>query len=746
MAGAGQAPAMSFGPSRLATGLFVVLALAGCLKVPIDLDSPGEGTTAPTTAQELLDRHVVASGGADKLRALEARTVEARVVFKAQEGCEEGDEACMWEDTVGQFVLYTTAKAQMYRRMVVGDNILERGFDGENGWQLQSNPQVLVMEDPSSKPLLREDALLHWYFDVESRELALELLPTREAEDGRKLDGIRWFAASEDWPESEKWFDRATGLLYEEIERDTETGDQVRRIYTDYREVDGAQVPWLITQVTMADGLVVQQIELHVQAVNHRPVEADKFAVPTLAPTEPVEDELLTMLAQARSDAQAEPKLLSAQVYLARLAFAAAHFDEARVAARAALKLDAKDLEALYLIARLDLLDNDLKGAEQSLGKAIAAGLRDDEAARQKAWIHLRRGQWDKAAKDLEQAGNAQLGGRYAAFQGKPLAAKMGGDGCTATLPISVEQGAIVFEVGADGDKLRLLLDTGASDIIITDAKAKSLVIGTDATAPLSAGGPELPQGQLDELTLGELTIQNVPVSMFPADQLGMVVGLEGVDGILGIRPFAGRQITLDLDRDVLEIVEPSKRCKAQLEAKRAGQAVRFWLHETHYLYVLGHMRDAEGVYLVNTGMRGADLTANEGAYAFAGIGAPALYANQTAALAQVDRFRLGPWTRDNLVAAWGFLAQNATSDGFRLDGMIGLGVLGEGSWTIDFDTQSFYLRSPNKSAAQPATKLDQTEKQLDEAKREAEAAKQRAQDPNATPKGVPSEVPGAKK
>jgi tetratricopeptide (TPR) repeat protein len=709
-----------------ATLLTATLALAGCLKVPTGLDDPeGGGVTAPTTAQELIDRHVVASGGAEALRKLAARTVEARVVFKAQEGCEEGDEDCMWEDSVGQFLLLTTADARMYRKMIVGDNVLERGFDGENGWQLQVDPQVLVMEDPASAPLLREDALLHWYFDVDERELALELLPSRESEDQRKIDGLRWFAASEAWPESEKWFDRATGLLYEEIERDTETGDTVRRIYGDYREVDGVQVPWTIRQITMADGLEVQTIELHVQSVNHRAIADEKFAVPTLPPAEPEVDELLTLLEQARANVIAEPKLTTAHVQLARIAFAAAHFDEARAAARAALKLDSKDLEALYVITRIDLLEGDLGSAETNLRKAIAAGLRDDEAARQTAWIHLRRGQWDKAGDDLAKAGNDQLGDRYRAFDGRPFTAKMGGDGCKTTLPITLEQGAVVFEVGADGDKLRLLLDTGASDVIITDAKAKSLVIGTDATAPLSAGGPPLPQGQLDKLTIGALEIENVPVSMFPADQLGLVVGLDGVDGILGIRPFAGRQLTIDLDRDVMEIVEPSKRCNKQLAANRTGQAVPFWVHETHYIYVLGHMRDAEGVYLVNTGMRGADLTANEGAYAYAGIGAPALYANQTAALAQIDRFRLGPWSRENMVAAWGFLAQNATSDGFRLDGMIGLGVLGEGSWTLDFDEQKFFLRASDKPpAAEAKPAAEKAKPPAEKAKPPAEKAK----------------------
>jgi len=313
---------------------------------------------------------------------------------------------------------------------------------------------------------------------------------------------------------------------------------------------------------------------------------------------------------------------------------------------------------------------------------------------RRKAWIHLRRGQWDKAGADLSAAGNSELGARYRAFDGKPLVAKMGGKGCKTTLPIELEQGAVVVEVGAEGDKLRLLLETSAADVFISDAKAKSLLIATDARAPLIPGGPSLGHGQLDTLRLGDFAVQNVPVTMFAAEDFGRVVGIEGVDGLLGIRPFAGRQLTIDLDRKVMEIVEPSKRCAKSLEVNRVGQALPFWLHETHAIYVLGQMRDAEGVYLVATGLRGADLSANEATYALAGIGRPALYVDQTTALVEVDHFRLGASTREDLVAAWGFVHPNQTSDGFRRDGTIGPRLLGSGSWTIDFEQQELFLRA----------------------------------------------------
>ena len=97
-------------------------------------------------------------------------------------------------------------------------------------------------------------------------------------------------------PQSEKWFDRETGLLYEEIERDTETSDVVRRVYSDYREVDGVQVPWLIQQITEVEGYPDHVVDLRMQVVHHREVPQDRFALPELGPTEPEPDQLLAAL------------------------------------------------------------------------------------------------------------------------------------------------------------------------------------------------------------------------------------------------------------------------------------------------------------------------------------------------------------------------------------------------------------------------------------------------------------------
>lgn len=680
----------------------LALTLAACVDIPEDFGEPEAAAVAPSTATELLDRHISASGGAEALRALDQRTIEARVVFKAEDGCEEGDEGCMAEDKVGEFVLYTTADGRMYRRMVVDDNIIERGFDGETGWQMQSQPQMLVLEDPAIEFVLREDALLHWYLDVDSRDyLALELLGSRKTEDGRELDGLVWLPGAEGMPQSEKWFDRATGLLHEEIERDLVTGDLVRRVYTNYRDVDGVQVPWLIEQITEVEGYPPQVVELRVQAVRHREIRDELFAIPELGPTEPEPDELLVLLDEAKIAAEDAQDDTLAQIKYARLAYAAVHFEEAAAAAKRALAIDRNELEATYILARIAVLEGRLRDADKLVRQAMNHGLRDDEAARQQAWIAMREGDWDEAAEALARAGSPDLAHRYESFNGKPLTADMPGRACETTVPIAVDTGAVVVEVEADGDTLTMLFDTSASDLIISDSQARSLVIGTDAEAPLAAGGPPLRQGQLDTLQIGELSVDNVPVTMVPDQDIGAVVGIEGVDGVLGIRALAERQLTIDREAKTLTIVEPGRACAKQREANRVGISVPFWVHETHYIYVPAEMNGAEGIYLLNTGMRGADLTANEGAYAYAGIGAPPVRGNQPG-LARVDSFRLGEFERVDLGAAWGFMQQNATSDGFRLDGMVGLGVLGIGRWTLDYDEQRLYMSPPTAPPKPP--------------------------------------------
>jgi hypothetical protein len=687
---------------RLAFPLIALVGLVGpgaCLKVPDELTEEPEATlAAPSTAADVLARYIEGSGGEKALRALPARSIEARMIIRAQAGCSPGDETCLAEDQVGSFLLRTTSDGKLYRRTILGEQVEEKGFDGQTGWQFSGG--VRRLESEAELALSREDAVLHWYFDLPKRGIQVTLArPRKEDSQGNVtvLDGIHWELVGSSASPKTMWFDRATGLLREEVVEEGE-GEELQRqtiVYEDYRDVGGIKVPFLI-RVTNQLGDQQQIVEFATQRVDHAPIDPAQFAMPELPAPEPVPDELLATLRGAEVAAKAEPDDPAAQVALARAAWAAGHFDAAIAAAKATLALDSDEPEALALLARGHSLRGELKDAQAVLRKAASAGLKPDLVAREEAWIHYRRRDFGKLAKALDAGGSPVLAGRFRSFVGKPIHAVQPKGTCVTTLPLVAAAPLAVVEVQVEGEPVLAIVDTGASDLILAQKFAAARGISARPLGQTPPGTPTVGFGQAGEIAVGDVTITNVPVDVFDDRAMADMAGdtLPDVKAVLGINLLSDFQITLDVSRMVLELVGP--RCKAELEARRVGPGVPFWQHETHYLYVMATMNGAEGMYLVNTGMRGADLTATQAAYAHAGIGAP-IVREGVAPMVTIDAFVLGSTAPGSTVpgkleSAYGFFEQTATADGFRLDGMIGLGTIGRRVFTIDFDTRRIYF------------------------------------------------------
>lgn len=682
--------------ARLPLLLCLAAPAAACLKIPPELPEEPDGTKgAPSTAAEVLDRYVAAIGGAERVKAIEARTVEARMVVRAEEGCDTDDGSCVAEDQTGSFVLQTTDDGRLYRRTVLGDLLEEKGFDGKEGWQLQGGGP-LRLESEAEVELSREDAILHWYFDVDARDIETSLTRARkEDSDGNvaTLDGVRWDMPGDFAAPKTMWFDRATGLLREEIVEEGEADQLTRQtiVYSDYRDVDGVLVPFEV-RVVNAIGEREQIVEFHTQRVEHSPISADKFARPELASPDPVPDQRLAAFRAAADAAAKEPKDVSAQMEWARAAFGVAHFAEAITAAKATLALDAKEPEALWILARAQVLLGDYGSAKSTLKRAAKAGVRPEVIALQNAWMNYRARDFAKLARNLDKAGNPTIAGRYRSFAGKPLQATSAS--CVTKVPLLAAEPLAVAEVSLQGQKVGAIFDTGASDVIVPEAFAKANEIPVRAMSQLPEGVPNVGHGQASTLEIGDVTIANVPVDVFDDRAMKEMAGelADKATIVLGANVLSEFMITLDVPGKSLELVAGDSKCEAQRAKRRAGKGVPFVLHETHFMYVLGKLGKAEGMYLLNTGMRGADMTATQLAYAHAGIGAPALRADE-AAMVVVPEFTLGDGLKaKDAAAAFGYFEQTQTSDGFRLDGMLGLGVLAKQPLTIDYDTRKLYF------------------------------------------------------
>ena len=671
---------------------------AGCLRIPDDLAETPEGTpSVPASAEEVLERHIKAIGGAPKLHGIKQRTVEARMVFRAEAGCEEGDNGCFAKDQKGSFVLQTTADGRLYRRTVLGEVIEERGFDGKTGWSLGSDG-ILQLDTDDEKVSSREDALLHWYFDVAKRGIETTLLTPRKLDsDGRviELDGVLWRVDAHQSPK-QMWFDRSTGLLREEVVEEGE-GDTLSTqtiLYDDYEKVDGVLVPFKIRVINKA-GTREQVVEFTTQSANHRPVDTTKFAVPKLTKPAPVADPILAAVAKAREAAKAAPKDVAASVGLARAEFIAGHFTEAEAAANATLAMESKEPEALFILARVQMFRGDLSASARTLARAQKAGVKPEVIQRQLTWIHLRRREYGKLGKLFDDLGNPVMAGRYRAFTGKPFT-YAGGNDCVITPKLQTSSPIMIPEIEIAGKTTGAIFDTGSAEVILGASYAKEIDLNIRAKTQINDQGAEIAYGQVDTLLLGGAKLQNVPVAVLPDATIAeMAADSKGkVKAVIGAHALTDFLITVDVPGKKLELVAPGAKCKAARDARRTGTAVPFWLHETHYIYLRALLGPAEGVYLVNSGMHGADLAATPAAYAFAGIGAPPIRADE-APMVTIDSFGLGGGIElTKLVAAFGFFDQTQTSDEFRLDGMVGLGTLGKKRFTLDYDMQKIWFGS----------------------------------------------------
>ena len=80
----------------------------------------------------------------------------------------------------------------------------------------RSKPRVLVIEDGDQMAQTREDAVLHWYLDLGTRNIEPAIQESRVEEvSGKQLDGVSWVSTSAQLPLRVLWFDRATGLRHE---------------------------------------------------------------------------------------------------------------------------------------------------------------------------------------------------------------------------------------------------------------------------------------------------------------------------------------------------------------------------------------------------------------------------------------------------------------------------------------------------------------------------------------------------
>jgi photosynthetic reaction center cytochrome c subunit len=228
-------------------------------------------TSAPPTAQAILDRYLAAAGGAGAFEKITTRV--QRGYLSTKNGI---------EDPERKFPIKITSEAPDKRVSTthMGSSDSVTAYNGKQGWL--TTPGGVRPMNSTETQAASIDAQL--YFPVRVSQLYQDFkVQPGEAIDGKQTVMLQ--ASGKDVPPLQLYFDQATGLLARQIRyAETPLGRLPTQIdYADYKTFEGVTIPYRWT-LTRPNGSFSIQI---VDVKQNLPVDENLFLMPPPTPPGP---------------------------------------------------------------------------------------------------------------------------------------------------------------------------------------------------------------------------------------------------------------------------------------------------------------------------------------------------------------------------------------------------------------------------------------------------------------------------
>jgi hypothetical protein len=352
------------------------------------------------------------------------------------------------------------------------------------------------------------------------------------------------------------------------------------------------------------------------------------------------------------------------------------------------------DPRSLANSGHLALMRNDLALAEQRLSEAVARDRNCREASTLLAEVSYRRGDFATAATHQAAAGNRHVAAKLRSFAGRRPYDLEGPE--VVRLPfVRTDPLPILTARVNGGAEARFLLDTGGAELILDAPFARAAAIPTFGGQRSYFGGGKsarVIQGTTESLTLGDLTIRNLPVHVMNLGPIGPMLGEPGLAGIVGTCLLYRFLATIDYPGEALML-----RRKARLGPPSAGVIdIPLLMADDHIMLAEGRLNDGPStLFFVDSGLGGGAFTCPASTLKEAGIvrgstaggegsgggGAMKVWPFDVAALS------LGEARREGLQGIAGpFPPQLEWEYGFRIGGLVSHGFLGAYAVTFDFE------------------------------------------------------------
>ena len=290
-------------------------------------------------------------------------------------------------------------------------------------------------------------------------------------------------------------------------------------------------------------------------------------------------------------------------------------------------------------------------------------------------------------------------------FRGEPYEIEWGTPDRTAHLPIINDfaaPGALpLLKLEVNGHPVEFILDTGGDMVYIDEGVAEKVGIRHIAKRRSKyayTGGKYVdePLGVADTVKMGEETLKNVPVIV--AKWKGMGITSDGVVTTQVLKQFLS---TVDYDKKEITLRERSETGKRQLLETFGGSgAVRmpFWMTATHLMFTKGSINGRKGLnLLVDSGLASSmamvilDETVEDLGIADKKVD----LAGTKYYWVPLESLGIGDLTHGATQALGNVMVEEDSywGQGFIFDALISHQYLRHlGSWTIDFDTMTYYF------------------------------------------------------
>ena len=417
----------------------------------------------------------------------------------------------------------------------------------------------------------------------------------------------------------------------------------------------------------------------------------------------------------ATADPTAQPK--QSEMASADQLFQAGKFSDAGKLYSKIVAQNPKDDSAILQLGRIALLSNRLDDAQKWLQKAITLKPGDADAKVMLSQVFYRRDDFQKAAAALngvDVSSNKLVVDQYPtsnvamleSFKGQTPYELHGGGTNTHVKFVKTDPLPIVNVRVNGGKEVTFFIDTGASVVTLDTEFAKELGVpqfgGIQGTF---SGGQhtEVQIGRIESLTLGDLTVKNLPTAMLPLRQLSEGFGVKQIDGIIGTTLFYHFLTTMDYPHGELVLRRKDARTLEEFK-KSPGKRVTvpIWMASDHFMVGWGRVETLPpSLLFVDTGLMGAGVKLAESVIKEAGIQLEENRAAQGAGGGgtlrivpyTVHQVSLGDIKEENVQGVYDGPFPFENTFGFHLAGMVGHEFFRPYAVTFDFQNMQIFLQ-----------------------------------------------------